>query len=398
MSEPRITVPHCAGASHGSNGTINLVILHDEEYPQNNGSAAAITRLFSGACPPRNYGCAQYVVDVDSEEHVCADDHLTFNAPPNAGTVGIERDGYASYSLDQWNAPGAQMTTCRVAARTAELLVRHGLPVQWVTAAGQRAGQRGVSDHRSRSQAFGQSTHSDPGPAFPREQFMALVLTAVAWVRDPAGFQAAHGLTVDGDVGPATIDAMAKALYSGAPVPTQPAPANTSTPPASYVDEPAAPGPLGQWDKGPRVAALQVALGITPADGFFGPNTSAVVRQFQAAHGLVVDGIAGPATMAALSPAPPVAPPAPPAHAQLTVDGAFGPATISRLQEFLHVSVDGVFGPQTKTALQTWVGVRADGVVGPLTVRALQRAVGAAADGNWGPDTTRHLQTFLNGH
>lgn len=396
MSEPRISVAHCAGASHGSNGTISLVILHDEEYPQNNGSAEAVAKMFSGACPPRRAGCAQYVIDADTEQHTMLDSQLSYNAPPNTGTVGIERDGYASFNLDQWNAPGAQMTTCRVAARTAELLVRHNLPVQWVTAAGQKAGQRGVSDHRSRSVAFGQSSHSDPGPAFPREQFMALVLTAVAWVRDAAGFQASHGLSVDGDCGPATVDAIAKALYSGAPVPQQPVPGNTGSPAASYTDEPAAPGALGQWDKGPRTAALQTALGISPADGFFGPNTSAVVRQFQAAHGLTVDGMVGPQTQAALDPQQPVAPPAGPTP--LDVDGDLGPATIKRLQEFLHVGVDGDFGPQTKAALQTWLGVRADGVIGPITVRALQRAVGAGADGVLGPDTVRHLQTFLNGH
>lgn len=395
MSEPRVTIPHCAGHSHGGNGAINLVILHDEEYPLSTSSAENIARLFSNACPPRNPGCAQYVIDADSEQHTMADDQLAYNAPPNSGTIGIERDGYASWSLDQWNAPGAQMTTCRVAARTAELLVRHNLPVQWVTAAGQKAGQRGVSDHRSRSAAFGQSTHSDPGPAFPREAFMALVLTAVTWIRDAAAFQAAHGLTPDGDAGSMTLDAIAKALYSGVPAGSVPAPANVSTPPVAYTDEPSE-GNLSQWMKGPRVAALQAALGISPADGFFGPNTTAVLRQFQGAHGLAVDGVAGPQTLGALvAPAAPAAPPG--GRAQLAVDGDLGPATVSALQGFLKVAVDGDLGPKTKAALQTWLGVRADGVVGAITIRALQRAVGAGVDGVWGSDTTKHLQAFLNG-
>ena len=393
MSEPRITMAHCAGASHGGNGAITTVLLHDEEYPLSLSSAENIAGFFSKAAPPRDYGCVQYVIDGDSEQHCVADNQLSYNAPPNGGTIGIERDGYASWNLDQWNQAGAQRTTCRVIARTAELCVRHGLPALWVTAAGQRAGQRGVSDHRSRSVAFGQSSHTDPGPAFPREAFMARLLTAVSWVQNAAQFQAAHGLTPDGDVGPSTINAMADALY-GAPVGGVPVPGTSTSAPAAYSDEPAT-GVLSQWMKGPRVKALQAALGVA-ADGYFGIDTTAAVRQFQAAHGLTVDGLVGPATLGALSPAPPVSPPAP--ASGLAVDGTFGPVTIARLQTYLGVAADGQFGPASKAALQRWLGVGADGVVGSLTIRALQRAVGAATDGVWGADTTSRLQAFLNGH
>jgi peptidoglycan hydrolase-like protein with peptidoglycan-binding domain len=50
---------------------------------------------------------------------------------------------------------------------------------------------------------------------------------------------------------------------------------------------------------GSSVAALQSALGI-PADGIYGRQTRRAVRRFQAAHGLAVDGIAGPVTLGAL--------------------------------------------------------------------------------------------------
>lgn len=62
---------------------------------------------------------------------------------------------------------------------------------------------------------------------------------------------------------------------------------------------------IKEGSRGTRVRSLQSqlhGLGYDPGriDSQFGPKTAAAVRQFQAAHGLVVDGIVGPKTWAAL--------------------------------------------------------------------------------------------------
>jgi peptidoglycan hydrolase-like protein with peptidoglycan-binding domain len=65
--------------------------------------------------------------------------------------------------------------------------------------------------------------------------------------------------------------------------------------------EPSATGrpTLRRDDSGEFVKTLQKAVGVA-ADGQFGPNTEAAVRNFQRTHGLVPDGIVGPRTWEAV--------------------------------------------------------------------------------------------------
>lgn len=49
---------------------------------------------------------------------------------------------------------------------------------------------------------------------------------------------------------------------------------------------------------GDDVAAMQRAIGVSPADGIFGIGTDSAVRAWQKSNGLTADGIVGPATQA----------------------------------------------------------------------------------------------------
>jgi cell wall-associated NlpC family hydrolase len=83
-------------------------------------------------------------------------------------------------------------------------------------------------------------------------------------------FQAAHGLAVDGIIGPMTAAALRLTRSSSGPAP----PATTTR-------------------------AVQAKLGLA-VDGVYGPVTRAAVLAFQRTHGLEVDGVVGPQTLGAL--------------------------------------------------------------------------------------------------
>jgi len=165
-----------------------------------------------------------------------------------------------------------------------------------------------------------------------------------------------------------------------------PAPAPITSAPAGI----AAPATYNGYAIATIQARLTTAGFPTTADGIYGPDTKAKVRAFQSARGLVVDGIVGAATWAALAGVPAAA------AGGLMADGVWGPATTRALQRVLGVSADGVLGPQTYRALQSRTGAGVDGIVGPNTRKALQRHLGVAQDGIWGPATARALQNRLN--
>jgi peptidoglycan hydrolase-like protein with peptidoglycan-binding domain/TPR repeat protein len=96
-------------------------------------------------------------------------------------------------------------------------------------------------------------------------------------------FQSAHGLRVDGVAGPITLTALRT-------------PSTVFFPGAGYS------GPGSGAVRGLQRRLRRDGYSSGPIDGRYGPLTTQAVRDFQAAHGLHVDGIAGPQTFGELKP------------------------------------------------------------------------------------------------
>lgn len=129
-----------------------------------------------------------------------------------------------------------------------------------------------------------------------------------------------------------------------------------------------------------RVSALQRRLARDgdapgPIDGLYGPITEQAVSSFQRTHGLSVDGIAGPRTMATLTTRTPVLYPG------AGYQRGTGSPAVRTVQRRLAAAgdapgpIDGLYGPLTTQAVERFQrahGLGVDGIVGAETWRALR--------------------------
>lgn len=109
-----------------------------------------------------------------------ADANIAWHAPPNPHSIGIEICSEVTYTREQWLSPQVWPAVLRAAQRTRELCQRHDIPLKKIGPADLLSGARGICGHVDVSQAWHQSTHTDPGPNFPWVEFIVAVINAAS--------------------------------------------------------------------------------------------------------------------------------------------------------------------------------------------------------------------------
>lgn len=226
----------------------------------------AIHNTSNNATPKAEAGYAKTRTDKVSS-HFYAD-HLTViqsldtrydawhagSSKGNKQAIAFELVGSNSWSEAYW-----RKVIDRVAPVIAAVCKQHDIPVKW---AGPND-SAGFVTHDDMRRYWGGTTHTDPGPNFPRAYL---------------------------------LEAVNKCLGK---------PPRTPAPSKPVVKWPAlGTRTLKQGCKGNDVKELQRALNAHGAkltvDGDFGPRTESAVKAFQRSHKLTVDGKVGPQTRAAL--------------------------------------------------------------------------------------------------
>jgi N-acetyl-anhydromuramyl-L-alanine amidase AmpD len=261
------TIPYVQARNYtrGRSNPIDLIVIHTMESPEKPDTAESVAAWFAGSTAPE--ASAHYCIDADSVVCCVKDTDVAWHAPgANHNGLGLEHAGRAAQTKADWSDDYSQQMLELSASLVAEKCAKYDIPVVWLHPAELRAGKRGITGHAQVSQAFKRSDHTDPGGSFPIQAYLASVRRHM------------------GAIGTAVVEPHEHAWRDKKP-----------------QQDPE----LGLGDKGYQVKRLQKLLvqrGFDPqgVDGVFGKNTDTAVRAAQKAHGLDVDGIAGPLTWRAL--------------------------------------------------------------------------------------------------
>jgi hypothetical protein len=177
VTVPSVTI-QALHVSDGINLPVVRVVVHaTSPGPNVAGTLASAAGMATGTA--RYFqrrtagGSAHYVIDIGGEEVCVAEDRIAQHAPPNQNSIGIEICGQSYYTREQWLSPHVLPAVERAARRARDVCDRHSIPWRRLTVEQVKAGEKGVCSHADVSEAFKLTDHTDPGPDFPFDWFMA---------------------------------------------------------------------------------------------------------------------------------------------------------------------------------------------------------------------------------
>lgn len=159
----------------GPNGTVNRIVIHATCSGTHAGGAMQNAHYFQQDTAG---GLAHYVVDPGQIVQCCKEDTACWHAPPNPGSIGIELTDPQTGAASRWQSAEDESMLLLAAKLVREIAARHQIPLVRLSSHDLQTGRRGICGHVDVSQAYGQSTHTDPGADFPWAHFMQLVTAA----------------------------------------------------------------------------------------------------------------------------------------------------------------------------------------------------------------------------
>jgi hypothetical protein len=159
--------------------TIDVIVIHDMEYPERPNSAEWCADFFAGkgglSAPMAS---AHYCVDSNSAVQCVRDEDIAWHAPgANHNGIGIEHAGYAAQSRSEW-LDAYSLAEIRLSSQLVRrLCARWDIPMERLNARDLQDQRRGICGHNDVTLAFPGPgrTHWDPGKAFPWDTYLDLV-------------------------------------------------------------------------------------------------------------------------------------------------------------------------------------------------------------------------------
>lgn len=161
------------------------VVIHSTESPNQTGSAKAVAEFFARGGNPNDPASTTITVDDTSCYRSLTDEVIPWAAPPfNSRGLHIEQCGYAAWTRAEWWKHKA--TIDKAAQAAAYWAIAYKIPIRFLSPAACKRYASGITCHRNISEAFGLSSHTDPGPLdnkhYPYDYFMQRVKAIAAAV------------------------------------------------------------------------------------------------------------------------------------------------------------------------------------------------------------------------
>jgi N-acetyl-anhydromuramyl-L-alanine amidase AmpD len=159
---------------------LDLLVIHTMEALEKPATATNVALWFASSTAPK--ASAHFCIDDNHVIQCVRVQDVAWHAPgANNNGIGLEHAGYASQTSADWQDVYSQNVLLNSANLAGELCLAFSIPAEFVDAAGLRAGKRGITTHAEVTKAFPGPgrTHWDPGPNFPMEEYLELVLAGM---------------------------------------------------------------------------------------------------------------------------------------------------------------------------------------------------------------------------
>ena len=165
---------------------IDLIVIHTMEAPEKPGTAHGVAEWFAGPNAPQ--ASAHYCIDAVDVIQCVPEDVVAWAAPgANRRGIHLEHAGYASQTPENWADEYSDRVLSLSAELAADIARRHDIPIVRLTVDQLAAGARGFCGHVDVTNAInGGKGHTDPGVAFPWDNYLTLVGGALAPPMAPA--------------------------------------------------------------------------------------------------------------------------------------------------------------------------------------------------------------------
>jgi len=157
------------------------IVWHSMEASEHSARAESTAAYFANPSDGRAVS-AHHCCDDNSDIQCVDEDDSAWtvgNRPGNYRGVNIELAGFARQSRADWLDPFGRAMFARLAPIVAASMTRWHIPNRWCTVADLKAHRPGHTTHNDLREAFGGTTHTDPGAGFPRDHILDVIARAL---------------------------------------------------------------------------------------------------------------------------------------------------------------------------------------------------------------------------